>query len=188
MSWVCLHKPVLVLQPNDKTDERKKMRRAMAAGMLVLMLTAARAETVFTATNGHECTDSLKPEFGNWVCPGPGGYAVHFMDEGNMVGVTIAPSRSIRAAPATSQWMGAGKAFGDKIQWVVRSGRPKAAVLRIWRRKGLDDETESQELAVFAINERLVCPYAVIDIHRPNANQAAAQEAEAAADWQCTAK
>ena len=85
------------------------MQKAMMAAALVLMLTAARAETVFTATNGHECKDSSKPEFGNWVCPGPRGYAVHFMDEGNMVGITIAPSRSIRAAPATSQWMGAGK-------------------------------------------------------------------------------
>jgi hypothetical protein len=105
-----------------------------------------------------------------------------------MVGITIAPSRSIHAAPATSQWMGAGKSFGDKVQWVVRDGRPKAAVLRIWRRKGLDDDTEIQELAVFTINERLVCPYAMVDIHRPNANETAAREAEAAADWQCTEK
>jgi hypothetical protein len=73
------------------------------AGALVLMLTAARAETVFTATNGGECKDSSEPEFGDWVCPGPGGYAVYFMDEGNMVGITIGPSRSIRATPVTSQ-------------------------------------------------------------------------------------
>jgi hypothetical protein len=64
----------------------------------------------------------------------------------------------------------------------------KAAVLRIWRRKGLDDDTEIQELAVFAINERIVCPYAVVDIHHPDANETAAHEAEAAADWQCTEK
>jgi hypothetical protein len=164
------------------------MWRALVAAALVLMLTAARAETVFTATNGRECKDSSKPEFGDWICPGPGGYAVHFMDEGNMVGVTIGPSRSVRATPATSRWMGAGKAFGDKVQWMVRGDRPKAAVLRIWRRKGLDDDTEIQELAVFAINERLVCPYAVVDIHHPDANETAAHEAEAAADWQCTEK
>lgn len=158
------------------------------AAALVLMMTAARAETVFTATNGRECKDFSKQEFGDWVCPGPGGYAVHFMDEGNMVGITLGPLRSIRGTPATSQWMGAGKAFGDKIQWVVRGGRPKAAVLRILRRKSLDDDTEIQELAVFAINERLVCPYAVADIHHSNANETAAREAEAAADWQCPEK
>ena len=84
--------------------------------------------------------------------------------------------------------MGAGKSFGDKVQWVVRDGRPKAAVLRIWRRKGPDDDTEIQELAVFAINQRLVCAYAMVDTHRPNANETAAHQAEAAADWQCTEK
>jgi hypothetical protein len=41
------------------------MQKAMVATALVLMLTAARAETVFTATNGYECKDSSKPEFGN---------------------------------------------------------------------------------------------------------------------------
>lgn len=68
----------------------------MAAALV--LLTAARAETVFTATNGRECKDSSKPEFGDSVCPGPGGYAVHFTDEGNMVGITICPSPAAESA------------------------------------------------------------------------------------------
>jgi hypothetical protein len=70
------------------------MWRAPVAAALVLMLTAARAETVFTATNGREGKDASKPEFGDWVCRSPGGYAVHLMDEGNMVGIALRlPSR-----------------------------------------------------------------------------------------------
>ncbi len=165
------------------------MSRVLATVVLMTMLTCgAGAETVFTATKGPGCKDSSKPEFGDWTCPAPGGYSVRFFDEGNLVGLTIGPSGFIRTATVTSQWLGSGKVFGDKVQWTVRGGAPKAAVIRIWRRKSPQDDTEIQELAVFAINDRTVCPYANIDIHSPNANETAAREAEAAADWYCTEK
>jgi hypothetical protein len=169
--------------------EGNVMSRVFAAIVLMTMLTCgARAETIFTATNGLGCKDSSKPEFGDWTCQGPGGYAVRFFDEGNLVGLTIGRSRFIRAATATSQWLGAGKVFGDKVQWIVREGEPKAAVIRIWRRKSPQDDNEIQELAVFAINDRIVYPFANIDIHSPNANETAAREAATAADWYCTEK
>jgi hypothetical protein len=74
------------------------------------------------------------------------------------------------------------------MQWVVRDGAPKAAVIRIWRRQSPQDDSEIQELAVFAINQRIVCRFANIDIHRPNANDVAAREAEVAAAWSCPEK
>jgi hypothetical protein len=87
----------------------------------------------------------------------------------------------------SSGWVRA-RCSGDKVQWIVRDGAPKAAVIRLWRRKSPQDENEIQELAVFAINDRIVCPFAAIDIHRPNPNETAAREAEAAADWYCIEK
>jgi hypothetical protein len=99
----------------------------------------------------------------------------------------IGPARALEATvTVTSQWLGAGKVFGDKVQWIVRDGAPKAAVDRIWRRKCPQDENEMQELAVFAIHDSIVCPFAAIDIHRPNPNETVAREAEA--DWHCTEK
>jgi hypothetical protein len=147
-----------------------------------------RAETLFSPTSGPVCKDYSKPEFGYWVCPGPGGFAIAFMDEGNIAGITIGPAHSVRKAVTTAQWLGASKVFGEKVQWVVRKGAPKAAVIRIWRRKDVDDPTEMQELAVYAIDGARACAYAAIDIHGPKPNDLALAQAEQAADSGCPAK
>lgn len=154
---------------------------------LVLAIAAvgsALADTNFTAASGPKCKDESKPEFGLWTCPGPADYAVRFADEGNMVSITLAPRRSIEDTEATAQWRGAGKAFGDKVQWILRGGVPRAAVIRTWRRVG-DDEREVQELSVFAIDGPNACAYAGIDIHVTNANEAALARAEEAANTGC---
>jgi hypothetical protein len=94
---------------------------------------SALADTTFTAASGPKCKDESRPEFGLWTCPGPAGYAARFADEGNMVSLTLAPSGWIARAGPTAQWRGAGKAFGDKVQWIMRGGAPRAAEVRRMR-------------------------------------------------------
>jgi hypothetical protein len=94
---------------------------------------------------------------------------MRFADEGNVVSVTLAPSALIAKAKPTAQWRGAGKAFGQTVQWIIRGGVPRAAVIRTWQRPD-DDEREIQELLVFAIDGPKACAYAAIDIHLAKAN------------------
>jgi len=145
---------------------------------------SALADTTFTAASGPKCKDESKPEFGLWTCPGPAGYAVRFADEGNVVSLTLAPSGSIANAAPTAQWRGAGKVFGDKVQWIMRSGVPRAAVIRAWRRAG-DDDREIQELSVFAIDDKRACPVGAVDIHQPKASDLALAKAEEAVGGHC---
>ncbi|MCK1742274.1 hypothetical protein IVA80_15730 [Bradyrhizobium sp. 139] len=159
--------------------------------MLATALAAAGAgsafgQTQFTPATGSGCKDESKDGLGLWTCPGPAGYAVRFADEGNIVSLTIAPKRSIekRQGP-TAQWRGAGKVLGDKMQWIMRAGVPKAAVVRTWRRPDADDDGEIPELSVFAINGEKTCLFGAIDIHTDKANEAALARAEQAADSRC---
>src|SRR4029078_11305154 len=77
---------------------------------------------------------------------------------------------------------------GDKVQWVMRGGLPRAAVIRTWRRKDGDDESELQELSVFAIYRGKACAYGTVDIHKPQANEAALALANEAAESRCSKK
>ncbi len=141
--------------------------------MLVMLANgSALADTTFTAASGRNCKDESKPELGLWTCPGPAGYATRFTDEGNMVSFTLAPTGSMANAGPTAQGRGAGKAFGDKVQWIIRGGVPRAAVIRTWRRAD-DDDREIQELPVFTIDGKTACTFAGVDIHQPNANDLA---------------
>jgi hypothetical protein len=88
----------------------------------------------------------------------------------------------------TARWRGAGKVFGDKMQWIMRAGVPKAAVIRTWRRPEGNEDGEIQELSVFAINSEKTCLYAAIEIHADKANEAALARAEQAADARCPDK
>ena len=72
--------------------------------------------------------------------PGPAGYAICFADEGNIVVVAIVPRKAIGDAIPSASWRGIGKLFGDKVQWVMRYGRPVAAVVRTWRRDDFERE------------------------------------------------
>ena len=150
-------------------------------------LGSALADTAFTAASGPKCNDESKPELGLWTCPGPAGYVARFADEGNMVSLTLAPAGSIAKARPTAQWRGAGQAFGDKVEWIIRSGVPRAAVIRTWRRPD-DDEREIQELSVFAIDRERACTFAAVDIHQARANEIALAKAEEAATARCPEK
>ncbi|WP_225130322.1 MULTISPECIES: hypothetical protein [Bradyrhizobium] len=100
-----------------------------------------------------------------------------------MVALTIAPSRATEKAGTTAQWRDSGKAFGEKVHWVMRGGIPRAAVIRTWRRA--DDDSEVQELSVFAIEGAKACAYGTVDIHMANANEAALAKADEAAGSGC---
>jgi hypothetical protein len=155
---------------------------ALFVGVLPL---AVQAGILFSDAKGPKCHDYSKPEFGDWTCPGPGNYAVRFTDEGNIVSLTFAPAQSVRKVKPTAHWLGANKAFGDKVEWIVRGGVPKAAVVRTWRRGDVNDTTEIQELSVFTIDKTEACSYSAVDVHHPNASETAAAQAEQAADMQC---
>src|SRR5262245_37462727 len=163
-------------------------RTAIVVPLLSLLAGGALADTVFTPASGPKCKDRSNEGFGLWTCPGPAGYAVRFADEGNVVTLTIARARSIEKALPTKQWQGAGKAFGDKVQWIMRAGKPRAAVIRTWRRKDGDGETEIEELSIFAIEGGRACAYGAVDIHQPLANDAALAQAEQAAEQRCSKK
>lgn len=163
-------------------------KAAVVIPVLSLLASSALADTVFTPASGPRCKDQSTEGFGQWTCPGPAGYAVRFADEGNIVALTIARARSIDKAPPTAQWRGAGKAFGDKVQWILRGGVPRAAVIRTWRRKDGDDEGEVQELSVIAIDGARACAYGAVSIHKPQANDAALALANEAAEERCPKK
>ncbi len=110
------------------------------------------------------------------------------MDEGNIAGLAIAPARAVRKASTTAQWLGSGKVFGDKVQWILRDGVPKVAILRIWRRKSVEDSTELQELEVYSIDGTKACAYATIEASMAKANETALAKAEQAVGWRCTEK
>jgi hypothetical protein len=69
----------------------------------------------------------------------------------------------------------------------MRGGVPRAAVIRTWRRKN-DDESELQELSVFAIDRGRACAYGAVDIRKPRANDAALALANEAAESRCSKK
>ena len=161
---------------------------AFATALALAGTGSAFGQTPFTPATGPVCKDQSKEGFGLWTCPGPAGYVVRFADEGNIVSLTIAPRRSIdNVQGPTAQWRGAGKAFGDKVQWIMRAGVPKAAVIRTWSRIG-DDEREVQELSVFAINGEKACLFGAVEIHTDKANEAALARAGQAADSRCPEK
>lgn len=161
------------------------MRAIRTLAVVLAMVASGRAlaDTTFTAASGPKCKNESKPEFGLWTCPGPAGYAVRFADEGNVVSLTLAPSGSIAKTGPTAQWRGAGKAFGGKVQWIMRGDVPRAAVIRTWRRA--DDDREIQELSVFAIDGKRACPFGAVDIRQPKANDLALAKAEEAAGGRC---
>jgi hypothetical protein len=165
----------------------RQILKLTAVLMVVAGGSALADTTLFTAASGLKCKHDSKLEFGLWICPGPAGYAVRFADEGNMVSLTLAPSGSIANARPTAQWRGAGKAIGDKVQWVIRGGVPRAAVIRTWRRAD-HDEREIQELSVFAIDGKRACTFAAVDIHQARANEVAEAKAEEAAGSRCSEK
>jgi hypothetical protein len=165
------------------------MRRELAIAIVlgISCVHGALAQTTFTPATGPACKDESTDELGLWTCPGPAGYVVSFADEGNIVSVTIAPRSAIeKLSGPTAQWRGAGKSFGEKVQWIMRGGVPRAAVIRTWRT--VDDDNELQELSVFAISGAKACLVGSVDVHTDKANDAALARAQQAANAGCPRK
>ena len=167
------------------------IRRTLILLVAMAALTAANeasASNIFLPTSGPSCLDRSKDSFGLWRCPGPAGYVVEFGDEGNMVGMGFAkaPLRG-RSTRFVANWRGAGKVFGDKLQWVMQDGKPGAAVIRVWRVDTDKDghDHEFQELKVFRVHEKGSCEYAAIDVRQPSANEQAEARAREALTHVC---
>jgi len=166
------------------------MRRYQIVFLLLsIFATPVQADVIYTPTMGASCRDYSKPQFGHWVCPGPGGYAVGFSDEGNMAGVAIGlRSSAPYKLKNVSQFRGAKKVFGDKLEWHVVNGMPKSAVLRVWKLTDsgeADSEREVQQLEVYAIDGGKPCLFSTVDAAQPGANAKAAAFAEEATHARC---
>lgn len=154
-----------------------------------LTVSTAHADaSIFTLTSGPSCTDRSRANFGSWRCPGPGGYVAEFGDEGNVAGVSVwMPRHKLNAPPAVA-WRGAGRVFGEKIQWKISAGRPAAAILRVWRTATKSDgaEREVEELMILRLStEKGACRVASIDAHQTGANEIAERQSESAAALPC---
>lgn len=160
---------------------------AIAAAVVALSATIAHADIVYTATGGPTCNAASRDGLGEWTCPGPAGYVVRFLDEGNVAAVAIGSNRrAISRMENTAQFRGAGRVFGDKIQWYLVDGKPRAAVIRTWR---LDDaERETQQLDVYAIDRTGACIVESINVKTTSANERALARATEAARSGCSGR
>ena len=148
----------------------------------------ARAdENFFTPTHARACTDRSRSEFGLRRCLGPAGYVAELADEGNLAAVSIwMPSRRRKAAQSIT-WRGAGRVFGEKLQWRINHGQPVAAILRVWRTDTKSDgqERELEELILLKISPEGSCRVASIDAHQAGANDLAQGRSDEVASLPC---
>lgn len=136
---------------------------------------AAALREFFSSTSGKQCRDLSKEHLSRWVCPGPHGLQATFFDEGNVVGISF----GIPGAVPASTWRGAGRSFGDRVQWLLNPlGDAKAAILRTWE-VGENDETV-QALRIFIIEGHRSCERGQVRADLPGANERARWVAEVA--------
>jgi hypothetical protein len=156
--------------------------------LLALSASFAHADqNIFTPTNGSACVDHSRAEFGRWRCPGPGRYVAEFTDEGNLAAISIwQPSHAPKPAKPIT-WRGAGRVFGEKLQWKVSAGRPVAAILRVWRTDTRLDgqEREVEELIILRVSINGACRVASIDGRQSGANEIAERQSERASGLSC---
>jgi hypothetical protein len=154
-------------------DSLKRLVGLLCA-LSALSVSMARAD-VFTQTHGRACTDRARALYSLWNCPGPAGYVAEYGDEGNVVAVAIWMPRHTRRADRAVTWRGAGRVFGEKLQWRVDGGGPVAAILRIWRVDAAPggQEREVSELIVLKIAPAGSCRVASVDARQAGANEIA---------------
>jgi hypothetical protein len=158
------------------------MKARLALAVLTMLASPTLAqESVYTPTRGSVCRESgSQSAFNVWQCPGPAGFEVEFADEGNIVGVAVGrPDDKRKIGPPVS-WRGAGRVFGDKLQWRLSNGIPVAVILRIWRvwtdRAGNDHTV--QELLVMRLSSHGTCRVGAVDVRQTDANLIAQQLAD----------
>jgi len=171
--------------------------RPACAGLIIGLLTvgisavhAAEGSYIYTPTHGPSCADRSREGFNQWRCPGPAGYVAEYADEGNIVGVAIWQPKRQRHSPLAVSWRGAGRVFGEKLEWRVAAGRPYAAILRVWRTDTAADghEREIEELIVLKVSPSGACRVASVNARQPQANEIAQRMSDGAATSPCLAE
>ncbi|MCK1284729.1 hypothetical protein IVB41_12465 [Bradyrhizobium sp. 44] len=167
----------------------KTIRRLLIPSLLVGMPAAASNanESIYSRVQEIGCHDMSKAFFGSWRCSGPAGYVAEFYDEGNLAGVNIRLGRERTGSSRAAQWRGAGRVFGDLIEWRMMRGQPVGAVLR---RYGTEsdpggEERLFEELAVFKLSPDLSCLVGVVEARRPNSDELARALADGARSMPC---
>jgi hypothetical protein len=165
-------------------------RVAVVALLAFTISDAAHAgESAYTPTRGKTCRQMVTGSHASvWQCPGPAGYSAEFADEGNVVTVAVGPKgRTKRRDREGLTWRGAGRVFGDTLEWRLAGGKPTAAILRVWRIESdaSGDERTVQELLVLKVTLEGACRAGSVDARRPDANAVARSLADAATSFRC---
>jgi hypothetical protein len=148
---------------------------------------AAQESYIYTSTHGASCSGRSHERVSQWRCPGPVGYVAEYADEGNVAGIAIWRGAAQRASPRAVSRRGAGRVFGEKLEWRLKDGQPHTAILRIWRLAtdagGKDHEFE--ELMILRIGPSGACRVAALNARQPRANALAQETADGAATMPC---
>jgi hypothetical protein len=163
---------------------------ALMVGILSVAAPAADAAQdsyLYTPTRGSACSNRARQHVNQWRCPGPAGFVAEYGDEGNVVGLAIWRAATRPKSPRMISWRGAGRIFGEKLEWRIRDGEPYAAILRIWRLttdpNGNDHERE--ELMILKVDAAGACRIASLNARQPGSNDLARQTAAQASTMPC---
>jgi hypothetical protein len=169
---------------------RTRGRRADEAGESSLLRGVggdqrSRTEpTSLHADGRYGSRDLSREHLGSWSCPGPGGWRAIFSDEGNVVSILFERPGAGRIRSSPAVWRGAGRIFGDLIEWrVAETGEPFAAIIRTW--ETTDTGAAQESLRVVAINRTAACEYGRVSARLTNANLRGRALAERAAGHVC---
>lgn len=145
---------------------------------------------IYTPTHGPSCANRSREGFNQWRCPGPAGYVAEYADEGNIAGVAIWQPKRQQRSPLSVSWRGAGRVFGEKLEWRMVGGLPHAAILRIWRIGAAADgrEREVEELTVLKVSSTGASRVASVNARQPQASEIAQSMADGAATSPCLAE
>lgn len=167
----------------------RSLHAAIAAGVLILAAqpSHAQAPPIYTPTHRTTCFDRSRAQFQAWRCSGLHGYVAEYFDEGNLAGVAIWNPARTRAAQVSIPWRGAGKVFGDLLEWHLRDGAPSAAILRIWRTATTAEghERAFEELIVLKLQPVGACRVASVNARQADANRQAQEIAAQAVSMPC---
>jgi hypothetical protein len=92
-------------------------------------------ETRFSDTRGSSCQVSIAEDVSETTCAGPDGYVSLVTHREEMLMVDFL-QREYRTkvrddASASLRWRGAGVLQHDRIEWLIKNGKPFAAIIRV---------------------------------------------------------
>jgi hypothetical protein len=98
-------------------------------------ITARSEEMRFSSTRGSSCQVSVSADVSETTCAGPDGYVSLVTQREEMLTVDfLQRERRTKArddASASLRWRGAGALQRDRIEWLIRNGKPFAAIIRV---------------------------------------------------------